>query len=69
MTYREWIEVMNIFAKYHEKGLDGHPAAAARHQQMWFGCAGEEISPEDLARLEELGWYSYDPSHLMHTFI
>lgn len=69
LTYREWIEAMTIFAKYHEKGLDGYPAAAARHQEMWFGCKGEDISPEDLTRLEELGWSSYDPAHLMHRFI
>lgn len=60
---------MTIFAKYHKDGLDGYPSAAARHQEMYFGCPGEKISPEDLARLEELGWNNWDPSQLMHTFI
>lgn len=69
MTYREWIESMEIFAKYEEKGLDSYPIQRARHQQLGFGCPKELLSLEDKARLEELGWWDDDSYGMLNTFM
>lgn len=69
MTYAEWIESLTIFAKYHKDGLDGYPMSRARHQELWFGCSADDLSPEDKKRLEELGWSHWEGYGLMHQFM
>lgn len=69
MTYQEWIESLQIFAKYDSRGLNGYPATRARHKELSFGCPKDVLSSEDKARLEELGWSDYEEYGLMHRFM
>lgn len=69
MNYAEWIESLQIFAKYDTEGLDDFPLVRARRQELCFGCPKELLSPEDKSRLEDLGWNDYESYGLMHHFM
>jgi hypothetical protein len=54
--YRELAEALAIFDRYMPEGEYGE--FHAEHDQIWAGPNDyEAVSPEDIARLEELGWY------------
>ena len=57
MRNRNFIEGVNIIAKYVPKNeLDGYDMHS-EHDQLWFG-ADEWVTDEtDRARLEEIGWF------------
>lgn len=62
MTYREWIESLEIFSKYAKNGMDSYATIDATHDRI-FGTCGEEkinVESEDGKRLTALGW-SIDP--------
>lgn len=56
-TFQAWAEAFAIFAKYEPESI-AH--VAAEHDIIYAGPE-VEVSPEDKARLEELGWF-YDKS-------
>jgi hypothetical protein len=56
-TYAAWAEVFSIFAKY---APDVWGDVAAHHDEIYAGPDAEEVSEEDRARLEELGWTPND---------
>lgn len=60
MTYGQFIESLLIFAKYSEKGLEAWAHINPAHDEFWMGPDPEKVSPEDNARLLELGWYESD---------
>lgn len=64
-TYAKWIEAFQIFAKYDPEGTD----VAAEHDEMWAGPDPSVVSPEDKARLEELGWRDYEDGNGFHAFV
>lgn len=59
-TVAGWVEAFQIFAKYIPEGewLD----VAAEHDEIFAGPNPEVVTPEDKARLEELGWGDYEDS-------
>lgn len=57
MTFAEWIESMQIFAKYAPDGVDSYGTIHAAHDEIFMGPDPEKVSSEDNARLEELRWY------------
>lgn len=59
MNYRNLIAGANIFAKYEEGGLDEH-LGGADHDVIFFAHQDLEISEEDLAVLDELGFHISD---------
>lgn len=54
-VYRRFIRAFAIFATY-EHTAD----VAAEHDEMWAGPDPDDVSPEHLAELEELGWHPDD---------
>lgn len=63
-TSREWAESFEIFDKY-EDGKEG--IHQTRHDEMEAGPDPVNVSAEDKARLEELGWHDYGRNSF-HTF-
>jgi len=65
-TNKEWIESFSIFDKYaidpSEEGV--HRTTA---DDIYAGPDPVKVSPEDKARLEELGWHDYGTGSF-HTF-
>ncbi len=55
MTYRNMIEGLNIFAKYTKCGLD-EDLGGSDHDVIFIASCGLDVSEEDRARLEELGF-------------
>lgn len=55
-TWKDYAEAFTIFAKYGE----GNYQTRAEHDEIWSGPDPEDVSPEDIARLEELGWTPAD---------
>jgi len=53
MTNGKFAEGVTILAKYLAPEKYG---ARAEHDQLWIGGAAD-VSPEDAARLEDLGWF------------
>lgn len=51
-TYEELAEAMLIFAKY--EGVEG---LATEHDVIYAGPDSHDVTPEDMIRLEELGWH------------
>ena len=68
MTFAQWIESLQIFAKYSAKGLDGFANISAEHDEIFMGPDPEEVSEEDNARLEELGWMESSYGGSYHRF-
>jgi hypothetical protein len=52
-TYAAWVEAFQIFAKYNP---DTFGTVVAEHDHLWAGHDLHNVSAEDTARLEELGW-------------
>ena len=56
-TLRNLIDGIAIIAKYRHDGLDSH-GIQAEHDEIYCGPDDEAVvSPEDIAKLEELGWH------------
>jgi hypothetical protein len=53
-----WIEAFQIFAKYVPE--DEYFEVAAEHDEIYAGPNPEKVTPEDKARLEELGWHDFE---------
>lgn len=68
MTFAQWIESMKIFAKYSKDGLDTYANVHAAHDEIFMGPDPEDVSPEDNARLEELGWFESSYGGSYHRF-
>lgn len=68
MTYKEFIECIEIFAKYSKEGLDSYAAISAEHDEFWMGVDPEKVSEEDNKRLEELGWIESWEGGAYHRF-
>ena len=57
-TFDAWIEALNIAKKYDDTGFC---EMGATHDTIFLPLDPEKVSPEDAARLEELGWHiEYD---------
>jgi len=55
MPYDDYINALNIFAKYpHREHL------SAEHDIIYAGPSPDEVTSEDKATLEELGWHESD---------
>lgn len=52
-TYADYAEAFTIMAKY---GKDDHASIAVEHDIIYVGHDLENMSNEDIDRLEELGW-------------
>jgi hypothetical protein len=52
LTWAEWAESFQIFAKHSQ----GKKRLVARKEEILAGPDPKEVSPEDCARLEEIGW-------------
>ena len=68
MTYAEWIESLNIFAKYAPDGLATPVWPCLEHDEIWMGPDPEIVSDEDKARLSELRWEAWDTGNF-HRFV
>lgn len=62
------IEAISIFAKYDEP--DSYFAISAEHDEIWLGPDPEIVTPEDTARLEQLGFEpDFDGNSCFHRFV
>ena len=57
---KEFIEGMNIIAKYILEGSDYN--IAAEHDTIYYGTYECVTDEKDIKRLEELGWYEDEDS-------
>ncbi len=59
MTWAEWAEAFAIFAKY-APACSKYNDVSAEHDEIWAGPDADEVSAEDVERLNELGWYEHE---------
>lgn len=61
----EWIESFEIFKKYEATG----GLEAVEHDEVYAGPDPKVVSPEDLKRLDELGWHESEYGEGFHAFV
>lgn len=60
MSYQDFREVLEIFDKYENNGL-----IQPGHDVLYAGPDPDIVDPEDMERLEELGWYEHEEGCFM----
>ena len=60
----EWKRTFEILEKY-EQAIEG--LSRAEHDEVYLGIDVENLAPEDLSELEDLGWNDYGSG--LHTFV
>lgn len=68
-TLKDFIESLNIMAKYAKDGLDTTYFFNAEHDQIYSGLTEEQVSEEseDGKRLTSLGWFIDEECWSMFT--
>jgi hypothetical protein len=66
ITYDGMIESLTIFRKYVTSGEEAFPMNPM-HDQLYAGPEPELVSAEDIARLQELGWFVEEESFCIFT--
>ena len=64
-NYKSWAEAFTIFAKYDDKP---YGEVAAEHDEIYAGPDPQDVSDEDLARLEVLGWHADEETQSFYHF-
>ena len=62
MRNNAFVEGVNIIAKYIPESEKEGWGIQASHDQVWFGAHEWVTDKEDIARLEELGWFDDEDS-------
>lgn len=59
-TNNEWIEAFLIFNKYIGEEYEGGGIYRSTVYEVFGGPSPEQVTPEDMKRLDELGWHPYE---------
>jgi len=62
MNNSEFIEGVNIIAKYIPENEKNDFGIQAAHDQIWFGAEEWVTDEKDIKRLDELGWFISESS-------